>query len=932
MGVGVCGKHTVKEITIGIINVLKIQSKFTAYMTVLLTVLMLSGCGSEDQKASIQVEASYPTAIPKGQLPTAIRPTHYTLDLQIVPADSDFGGEVAIDLMFDVASDFMWMHGQDMTVSSANLTLADGKVVPVTYEQVDPTGIVKLTFAEKAPRGKAQLNIAYRGKVSDALQGIYRVKDGDHSYTYTQFEAIDARRAFPGFDEPGFKVPFDVSVSVPTGMEAIGNAPEISRADLDDGFTKMTFATTKPLPTYLVAFAAGPFDVVEWADMPTTAVRDRAVPLRGIATKGKGEKLTYALENSRKIVEALEDYFQIPYPYAKLDILAVPDFAYGAMENAGAITYREQLLLLDDNSSLGQKKSYMSVHAHELAHQWFGNLVTPVWWNDIWLNEAFATWMSNAALDNIMPEHKFRQNMLRGSLGAMGGDGLVSARQIRQPIESNDDIVTAFDGITYQKGGGVLTMIEAFMGKEQFKAGINNYMNRFAFKNATSNDFITAIGEKSDNVPMEKIREAFNSFLEQPGIPYLDVKTATQDGKTVVTMTQSRYLPLGSEGSTDKTWIIPVCVGYGMNGEEHKYCTVLESKDSSFTLPETGELDYLLPNLNGTGYYRYALSAEGWSQLFGNQSRLSENSMLSLTDSFAAAMGAGKMDFANFVKVAPTMVASESYRVAISPMSDLSFMYNKVARDEAEKDKISALSRKLYNGKLEKIGFDAKADEDGEVINLRGPLVGHLAFTGQDATVRAKLVDMAKAYVGYGTDGQIHEDKVDSNLISRALIVAVEDLGPEFGRNVLQHYLASTDGTTRGRLLRAVASTNDAALGAEVLELVLSEKMRANEVGRAIYTLMYDDDQRDAAWVWFQDNFEAVKARIPGFTQAGIAGLAGDYCTLEKRDEVKAFFEPRVASIAGGARSLAQTLEGIELCAAKVAFHQDKLTKFLSAQ
>ncbi len=900
--------------------------KIHSIIVAIFIAIFLTGCGSEENKQL----SSYPAEIPKGQMPDSIRPSHYQLDLKIIPVEGEFDGEVTIDLTFDVTTDYMWLHGQDMTVSSSELTLANGKVIPVTYEQVDPTGIVKLSFPEQVGPGNAKLRIAYKGKVSDALQGIYRVKDGEHSYTYTQFEAIDARRAYPGFDEPGFKVPYDIILTVPTGFEALANTPETGRTDLGNGFTRMTFDTTKPLPSYLVAFAVGPFDIVEWEDLPKTAVRDRTVKLRGIASKGKGKKLAYALENTAMVLESLEDYFQIPYPYQKLDILAVPDFAYGAMENAGAITYREQLLLLDENSSLGQKKAYMGVHAHELAHQWFGNLVTPVWWNDIWLNEAFATWMGNTALDNVLPEHKFRQNLLRGALGAMRGDSLVSSRQIRQPILSNDDIVTAFDGITYRKGGGVLAMIEAFMGPEQFRAGINNYMTRFTFKNASSNDFITAIGEKSDTVPMEDIRAAFDSFLEQPGIPYLDVKTSREDGKTMVTVNQSRYLPLGSKGDTDKSWKVPACFGYAIAGKAHKYCTLLDQKEMIFALPESGNLDYLMPNLNGAGYYRYSLDAKAWSDLFSNQNNLSAESMLSLTNSFAAAVDAGKMDFSALVAVAPAVIKSDSYRVSTSPMSSLRFMFEKVAGNKTDRTKLSALSVKLYSDKLAGIGFEAKADDSGEVTSLRQALVGHLAFRGKDKAVRTKLTEMAKRYVGFGSDNQIHADQVDNSLVSRALIVGAEDIGVGFGRHLFDLYLKSTDGTVRGRLLQAMASTQDAGFASEVRELILTENMRANEVGTALFYQMYTDELRDDAWVWFQENFEGVKARIPGFSQSQITSFAGDYCTLAKRDEIKTFFEPRIKTIAGGARSLAQTLETIELCVAKVEFHGPKLTRFLA--
>ncbi|NOZ42870.1 MAG: M1 family metallopeptidase [Alphaproteobacteria bacterium] len=902
---------------------LKIYSRIAVIIVAVLFSGLLSGCGPAEQQKTLAV-SDYPRAIPKGQLPKTIRPDHYRLNLKIIPKDRVFSGRVTIDLTFDVTTDYMWIDGQNMTVSSAELKLANGKTVAASYKQVDPTGIARLDFAAPVGPGKAKLEISYQGRISDALEGIYRVKDGGNDYIYTQFEAIDARRAFPGFDEPGFKVPFDLSLTIPTGMKAVANTPETSRRNLGDGLTTVTFAPTKPLPTYLVAFAVGPFEILKWSDLPKTAVRDRTVGLRGIASQGKGKKLAYALKHTGQILTALEDYLRIPYPYKKLDILAVPDFAYGAMENAGAITYREQLLLLDENSSQAAKKRYMEVHAHEMSHQWFGDLVTPKWWNDIWLNEALATWMSQTALDNIMPKKKFRQGILRGSLDAMTEDSLVSTRQIRQPILSNDDIVGAFDGITYKKGAGVLAMIESFMGRKEFRAGLHNYLTRFAFKNASSDDFITAVGEKSDRVPMTAVKAVFNSFLDQPGIPYLDITRSLKGGKTVLAISQSRYLPLGSKGDRDKIWKIPVCFGYGIDGVAHKYCTVLDHKNATITLPEsgseTGPVDYVMPDLNGAGYYRYALSTEDWSRLFNYQNNLSTDSMLSVIDSFTAAMDAGKMSFAALMAIAPAVIESPSYRVAIAPMKPLRFMYEKVAETAAEKAKISALSRKLYRAKLAAIGFKTRAGDDGDIINLRRALVGHLAFIGQDKPLRAKLATMARRYVGFGADGRIHADLVDSNLIARALIVGVEDIGPAFGRHLLDLYLKSTDGAVRGRLLQAMASTRDATFGAEIRGLILSDKMRANEVPTALSVEMGNHSLRRDAWVWFQQNFSGVKARIPAFNQSRIPRFAESFCSLEKRDQVKAFFEPRVKSIAGGSRALAQTLETIELCTAKAAF------------
>ena len=284
-----------------------------------------------------------------------------------------------ISAQINSAQNHYYIHGNLLTVESVKLKTASGELIEGKYEQVDESGIAKLSFPKTIETGDVELYISYKAKFNEALEGLYRVKDGGLNYAFTQFESISARLAFPGFDEPAFKIPFDVSLTVKEGHVAIANTPVKKTTQLPNGMKRLDFMTSKPLPAYLVAFAVGEFDVVVWDDLPVTGVRNRTVPLTGLATKGKGDKLKYALENTQAILESLENYFQIPYPYLKLDIIAVPDFSAGAMENAGAITYREQLLLLDENSSQTSKRRYMMVHAHELAHQWFGNLVTPYW-------------------------------------------------------------------------------------------------------------------------------------------------------------------------------------------------------------------------------------------------------------------------------------------------------------------------------------------------------------------------------------------------------------------------------------------------------------------------------------------------------------------------------------------------------------------------
>ncbi len=325
----------------------------------------------------------------------------------------------------------------------------------------------------------------------------------------------------------------------------------------------MHFAPTLPLPSYLIAFAVGPLDIVPAPDVPPNAVRKRALPLRAVTTKGHGKEIAYALAHTGEILAVLEQIFGIEYPYDKLDIIAVPDKG-GAMENAGAVTFSDGLLLFDEKKApLWQKRGYASVMAHELAHQWVGDLVTAAWWDDIWLNESFATFIGAKAADQWDPKMDGRMELLDGVQGAIGSDSLVSARSIRQPIESTNDIENAFDGITYQKGGGVLSMFERWVGPATFAKGLHDYLSQHRFASATADDFLSAESAAAG----KDVKTPFHTFLDQPGVPFVEAEVKC-DGSPRLHLKQSRYLPMGSTGDSNKTWQIPICARYAVEREE----------------------------------------------------------------------------------------------------------------------------------------------------------------------------------------------------------------------------------------------------------------------------------------------------------------------------------------------------------------------------
>ncbi|MFW6197666.1 MAG: M1 family metallopeptidase, partial [Myxococcota bacterium] len=345
---------------------------------------------------------------PLGQLPEDVRPLAYRLLMRIVPDRDRFEGEVEIPIVLAERRSVIWMHGRDLDVTSVDVVAHDGRELAATWDPVgapEADGVVAVRLPEPLSPGKATVRVRWSAAFDETLKGLYHVRAGGDAYAFTQFESTYARGAFPCFDEPVFKTPFDITLEVRAQDRALGNTPVVRSTDLPDGMKRLRLATSKPMPTYLVAWAVGPLDVVEAPPMEANEVRDRPLPLRGVAVRGKGPQLERALAETPAILASLERYLGRPYPYAKLDVVAVPDFASGAMENVGLVTFRDTLLLMDENPPEWQKRAFAYVMSHELAHMWFGNLVTMPWWDDLWLNEAFATWLGHRTVADVYPDY-----------------------------------------------------------------------------------------------------------------------------------------------------------------------------------------------------------------------------------------------------------------------------------------------------------------------------------------------------------------------------------------------------------------------------------------------------------------------------------------------------------------------------------------------
>ncbi len=494
---------------------------------------------------------------PAGILPGNVRPLAYRLDLTLDPRRDRFSGRVEIDIALDTPARQIWMHGEKLDVSRIRGRTGSGRDTPAVYEEVADSGIVRVRFTDEIPAGMLTLHMDYSAAYNRNLAGLFKVEEQGAAYVLAKSESIQARKFLPGFDEPGLKAPFTISLTIPAGYAAISNAPEVARTAVADGMERVSFATTRPMPTYLLSLAVGPFDVVERAAIPPNEIRARPIPLRGITRRGRGGDMNYVLDITPRMLALFEEQFGQPYPYEKLDIVAAPQWPSGATELSAAITYREQRILVGDDPAPGARLALLRIHAHEIAHMWFGNLVTPPWWDDLWLKEGISSWAEPVILGLLEPDDAHELDAVAEAIGAMRQDSLASTRAIREPILENRNIRNAYDSITYSKSLGVLNMVDRFVGPRRFREALGGYVETFADGAADSAAFYGVIGAQTGSAALTDV---FRTFVERQGVPQLDVALSCGPEPTL-TLRQRRYRPLGSEIADDPgRWTIPVCL------------------------------------------------------------------------------------------------------------------------------------------------------------------------------------------------------------------------------------------------------------------------------------------------------------------------------------------------------------------------------------
>ena len=851
---------------------------------------------------------------PKLRLPSVAEPVGYAVDLAIDPGKDSFQGSVDIDLRIKEETDLLWLNATDLKIEKAAATAA-GKPVAI---RVVPGGedFVGFAFDRSIDPGTARLHVDYAGSLGETTtQGLFRQKDGEDWYAFSQLESTDARRAFPCFDEPSYKVPWQLTLRIPKGTSAVSNTPIESESAGEDGARIVRFKRTAPLPSYLVALGVGPFD---YLDAGTAGARK--TPIRIITTRGKAAQGRYAAQTTGPLLERLEAYFGIPYPYEKLDQLAIPQtVSFGAMENAGLITWSERILIASPaEETIHFQRGQASINAHEIAHQWFGDLVTLAWWDDVWLNESFATWMGDRTLIGWKPEWHTDVSRVQDSSNVMFEDILVNARKIRQEIASMDDIVNAFDGISYQKGAAVLTMFEAWVGPEKFQAGVHKYVEAHRFGNATVLDFLEAI----ESASQPGVAAAFSTFLDQPGVPVVEVSLDCSGAAGRLSLSQKRLLPIGSTGSTAQVWRVPVCARAGASGKATRACTLLSEPKGSMPAPTGGCPAWVTANDGELGYYRALYKGDLLQKLLAVADKnLSLAERVGLIRDVNALAEAGALPMGEALALVPRFAGDASRQVVQATIRISGDINEHLVPSDLRPNYARFLS-KTFGSRARSLGWAHRPGDDDDTNILRDNLVPFVARDGEEPQLRSRARQLALKWLE------------DRSAIHPDLTGAVLGVAARYGdRQLFDRFLAAArkekERRNRQRLLNALGSFRDPALVKEAMALFLSGDFDSREAGGILFSALQDEESRQLVWDFVKANYDAIVAKLPHESTGEMPFFGASFCDGAHRKDVETFFQSRVEKLPGGPRNLAQALEAIDLCMASRSVQEPSVREFL---
>ena len=848
------------------------------------------------------------------RLPANVVPTHYMLTFAPDLDAATFLGGERIDVTLKEPS-------KTITLNAAELTFTS---VTVSANGVQQTGTVSLDpaqeqatfiFPDSIPAGSATLEIHFSGILNNELRGFYLSKTAKRRYAVTQFEPTDARRAFPCFDEPAFKATFDISLIIDADDTAISNG-DVASDRPGPGVDKhtMIFDSTPKMSTYLVAFLVGDFEC--------TAGSSQGVKIRACATPDKVELTPFARSIAESVLGYYNNYFGIPYPLKKLDLIAIPDFEAGAMENFGAITYRESDMLLDAKTApIASQRNVATVVAHEMAHQWFGDLVTMDWWNNIWLNEGFASWLENKPIADLHSEWQMDQGIASGLQGTLNLDSQTTTRSIRAPqANTPSEINQLFDGISYGKAGAVLLMVENYLGEETFRKGVHAYLAEHAYGNATSQDFWNTLASTSHK-PVDKIME---SLVGQPGVPILTFGEP-KDGR--VSVDQKRFfLTASDQDSAPQKWTLPVCFKTAKpspaskNSTDNQVCELITPETTSLKVPSSG---LFFANATGKGYFRSLYAPAQYSALLKSiETGLTPPERISLAGDAWARVRTNGAPVGDFLSLLTALKSDSSADVLGIAQSGLSTIYHGVASREEERNALSTWVQHTFAPDYAKLGAPTP-NESPDKRRLRAQLFAILGYFGKDPSV----LDQAKKISG---DYMENPASVDPTLGQTALALAAQNGDAEMFNRLQSVYESSTNPEVKINALRLLSEFTDPKLEQRALEYAISGKVRNQDAAFQFAIPLSVPETREAAWSFIKSHWEQVHGLLTTNMGPILVGSTGSFCSAEQRDDVRSFFSTHKVDASDAA--LRHAIERMNGCMELRALQEPNLKQWLSAQ
>ncbi len=838
-------------------------------------------------------------------LPSHIVPSHYDIFLQPDLDNFVFEGEETIEVRIDSEDKKITLHSAEIEIFSASVTFGKKTIdaKKISYNKKAET--VTLSFGNNIPKGKAKINIKFAGILNDKMRGFYRSRYEHNGKTYhmgvTQFESTDARRAFPCFDEPALKATFDVSLRIPTDRTVISNTLEEEVLEHEAGYKVVRFERSPKMSSYLLAFVIGHFEYVE-------KITPEGVKVRVYVTPGKKKQALFALDTAAKIMSFYDKYFSISYPLPTMDLIAIPDFANGAMENWGAVTYRETALLVDDeHSSLYNKQWVALIIAHELAHQWFGNLVTMKWWTHLWLNEGFASFIEYLAVDKLFPEWKiWTQFVFTEQARALSLDGLENTHAIEIPVHHPGEISEIFDTVSYSKGASVIRMIESYVGEKDFQKGLSLYLKTHKFGNAETEDLWSAL-EKVSKKPVGKIMKNWTS---KPGYPLVSVEKKGD----ILEVKQARFFSNGKKKSSDK-WLIPLAFATDKFQKQ-----ILMKKDLQ-KVTGFSKSNWIKANAEDTSFVRVKYSATDLANLKKpiESKTISEEGRFAIVRDVFALVEAGKLSLSEAMGLLEAYKKETSYIVwgeIISHLLEIRALFF----EKPVKKKLDAFIQSILQDIVKKSGWTKKPNETHEETYLRSTSTYALGTSGDQAIVK-KAQELFSSYISKG--------KLDSNIRSIVCALVAENGGEKEYKQLEKIYIENPMEEEKDRALRAMCSFKEKKLLLKTLALTFSSDVRAQDAFKATYVMAGNPYGINVVWNYIKDHWNQIEERFGGgHLFARFISPFSRFTTLNQAEELEEFFKKNKSE--GIDRTVAQTLEKIRSNAQLIERELPSLTSFLA--